>query len=140
MQLRVRFVVLGVLVAALVPAVAIGALQKNSLHAKLTGAAERPKGDPNGSGTAEIKINGKQVCWEFYVKGIAKPNAAHIHKGKAGVAGPVVVPLGATYKREACTTTTAALARAIKANPSAYYVNIHNAKYPGGAVRGQLRS
>lgn len=24
-------------------------------------------------------------------------------------------------------------------NPSAYYVKIHNARYPGGAVRGQLR-
>ena len=26
----------------------------------------------------------------------------------------------------------------ILANPAAYYVNVHNADYPGGAVRGQL--
>jgi hypothetical protein len=26
----------------------------------------------------------------------------------------------------------------IVANPSAYYVNVHTAEFPGGAVRGQL--
>ncbi len=138
--MRVRFVVVGALVAALVPAVAIGALEKNSLHATLTGAAETPKGDPDGRGTAEIKINGRQVCWELTVSKIGKPQSAHIHKGKAGVAGPVVVPLGAAYKSDGCMRATAALASAIAAKPGSYYVNVHNAKYPGGAVRGQLRS
>jgi CHRD domain len=138
--MRTRFVVVGVLVAALVPTIAAGALEKNSLHATLTGAAERPKGDPDGRGTAEIKINGRQVCWELTVSRIGKPNAAHIHKGRAGVAGPVVVPLGAAYKSKGCTRATAAVASAIAARPGAYYVNVHNAKYPAGAVRGQLRS
>jgi hypothetical protein len=138
--MRVRLVLLGALVVALVPAIAFAAPQKNSLHATLTGNAETPKGDSDGRGTAEIKINGKQVCWELTVSKIGKPNAAHIHKGKAGVAGPVVVPLGATYKAKGCTQSTAALARAILAKPGSYYVNVHNAKYPGGAVRGQLRS
>ncbi len=26
----------------------------------------------------------------------------------------------------------------ILANPSAYYVNVHNAEFPSGAIRGQL--
>ena len=31
-----------------------------------------------------------------------------------------------------------AIANAIKANPGAYYVNIHNGAFPNGAIRGQL--
>ena len=135
-----RLIVFGVLLAALVPAIALAVPQKNSLHATLTGAAERPKGDPDGRGTAEIKINGRQVCWELTVSKIGKPNASHIHKGKAGVAGGVVVPLGATYKAKGCTRTTMATANAIRTKPSGFYVNVHNVKYPGGAVRGQLRN
>jgi hypothetical protein len=138
--MRTALLALGVLVAALVPTVATGTVEKNSLHATLTGKAESPKGDPDGRGTAEIKINGRRVCWELSVSKIGKPQAAHIHKGRAGVAGPVVVPLGATYKAEGCMQTTAAIARAIASNPGAYYVNVHTAKYAAGAVRGQLRS
>jgi hypothetical protein len=138
--MRARLVVLGVLVAAFIPAVALGALEKSSLHASLTGAAETPKGDPDGRGTAEIKINGRQVCWELTVSKIGKPQAAHIHRGRPGVAGPVIVPLGETYKAKGCIRTTLASANAIAARPGAYYVNVHNAKYAAGAVRGQLRS
>jgi hypothetical protein len=112
----------------------------NSLHAALTGKAETPKGDPDGSGTAEVKITGRRVCWEIKAAKVATLAAAHIHKGRAGVAGPVVVPFGATYKGKGCATATAAVAAAIKATPGAYYVNVHNAKYPGGALRGQLRN
>jgi hypothetical protein len=56
------------------------------------------------------------------------------------VAGPVVVPFGKTFKAKGCVTSTAAITAAILRNPGAYYVNVHNAKYPAGALRGQLRS
>jgi hypothetical protein len=130
------------LVAALVVAVgATAATQKsNSLHATLTGKAETPKGDPDGRGTAEVKITGRKVCWEIKVSGVQKIVAAHIHKGRPGSAGPVVVPFGKVFKAKGCTTTTAAIAAAIEKSPSAYYVNVHNAKYPAGALRGQLKS
>ncbi|MDX6437482.1 MAG: hypothetical protein QOF45_65 [Gaiellaceae bacterium] len=138
--MRPKYVAAGLLVALLPVAVASGALQKGgtSLHATLTGKVEVPKGDPDGRGTAEIKITGTKVCWEIKATKVGSLSAAHIHKGKAGVAGPVVVPFGKTYKSKGC--TTAAVAAAIKKNPGAYYVNVHNAKYPAGALRGQLHS
>jgi hypothetical protein len=137
--MRLRFLALLLVVGATVPAVALASAQKSSLHATLSGKVEVPKGDPDGRGTAEIKISGRQVCWELTVSRIGKPQAAHIHKGKPGKAGPVVVGFGATYKAKGCTRTTSATARAILATPGAFYVNVHNAQYPAGAVRGQLR-
>ena len=140
--MRFRYIIAGAIAALIPVAGASGALQKdgNSLHATLTGKVEVPKGDADGTGTAEVKITGTKVCWEIKTTKVASLSAAHIHKGKAGVAGPVVVPFGKTYKAKGCATTTAAIAAAIRNNPRAYYVNVHNAKYPAGALRGQLRS
>jgi hypothetical protein len=136
-----RYLGLVVLVALVVAAGATAAAQKGgSLHATLTGKAETPKGDADGRGTAEVKVTGRRVCWEIKVSKVQTIMAAHIHKGKPGVAGPVVVPFGKVFKAKGCTTTTAAIAAAIQRNPAAYYVNVHNAKYPGGALRGQLHA
>jgi len=136
-----RYVGLTFLAALVVAAGATaGGLKSNSLHATLLGKSETPKGDPDGRGTAEVKITGRMVCWEIKVSRVQTIVAAHIHKGAPGVAGPVVVPFGKIFKAKGCTTTTAAIAAAIEKKPAAYYVNVHNAKYPGGALRGQLRS
>jgi hypothetical protein len=140
--MRLKYLAIGLLIALVTAAGATAALQKGtkSLHATLVGKVEVPKGDPNGKGTAEVKITGTKVCWEFKTSGVQKLLAAHIHKGGAGVAGPVVVPFGASFKAKGCTTTTAALAAAILKHPGQYYVNVHNKTYPGGALRGQLQS
>jgi hypothetical protein len=92
-------------------------------------------------GKTEIRLTPStgKVCWETTITKIdGKPNASHIHKGRRGVSGKVVVPLGAGYKRQGCTTASKALVRAIVRSPGAYYVNVHNAKHPAGAMRGQL--
>ena len=137
-----KSVVVGATIALISVAGASGALQKggDSLHATLSGKVEVPKGDPDGTGTAEVKITGTTVCWEIKASKVATLVAAHIHKGRAGVAGPVAVPFGKTYKPKGCVKAPLAVAVAIKTNPSAYYVNVHNAKYAAGALRGQLRS
>lgn len=111
----------------------------------LTGAAEVPgPGDPDGSGTAKVFVNHgqKRVCYELAVANIDPATAAHIHIGAVGVAGPVVVPLappsGTPATSSGCVAVTAELAKAILKNPAGYYVNVHNAAFPAGAVRGQL--
>ena len=139
--MRFRLLMLAALVAALVPATALGNGNKmRELYASLNGQNETPKGDPKATGKAEIKLDATtgKVCWEFTLKGVSGPNAAHIHKGKPGTAGAVVIPFGTAFKREGCTTASKALIAAILARPSAYYVNVHTSKYPAGSVRGQL--
>lgn len=109
----------------------------------LTGAAEVPgPGDPDGAGTASLSLNPGQgeVCYELSVSGIAPAVAAHVHVGPAGLAGPVVIPLAAPTEgsSSACASASRELVLAIIQNPQNYYVNVHNAEYPAGALRGQL--
>lgn len=134
----------GVAAAALAVAIAAGAATNagtTKLEAKLRGANERPQAPASNRGKTEIRLTPAtgRVCWETTIAKIdGKPNASHIHKGRQGVAGNVVIPLGAGYKRQGCTTVSKALVRAILRSPGAYYVNVHNAKHPAGAMRGQL--
>src|SRR5205085_763812 len=136
-RLMVSVVLVGAVAAAvLVPAVVFaGGTAVPTLTVKMRGAVEVPKGAPAGKGTAAVTISGSKVCWRFSgLTGIDQPTAAHIHKAPAGKSGPVVVPFGGAFKPSGCTTTTAAIAKAILAAPSGYYVNVHTAKFPAGAV------
>jgi hypothetical protein len=131
---------------ALVLGAAIVSAQ-TTLSTSLSGDEEAPgPGDKNGKGwvTLVIEADGT-ICYEGKVQAIGREIvAAHIHIGAAGVPGPVVVdldPFGADLtgnKATHCVTTTPEIAAAIIANPSGYYVNVHTADYPAGAIRGQL--
>lgn len=112
--------------------------------AVLLGVNEVPNpGDPDGSGFAEITLNQGQgtISYMISVQGIAPATAAHIHLAPAGVAGGVVVGLAAPTNGMSSGTITNVdpeLIKAIRQNPQAYYVNVHNNEYPSGALRGQL--
>ena len=113
------------------------------LSTTLTGAAEVPgPGDPDGRGTASLTVNSGQgsICYELTVTGIDPATLAHIHKGAPDVAGPVVVTLEPPTDGDskACAEVAKDIALAILKTPSDYYVNVHNAAFPSGAVRGQL--
>jgi hypothetical protein len=113
------------------------------LYATMTGDQEAPNpGDPDGFGHAIFRLNQGQglICYELHVSNIEEARAAHIHIAPPGVAGPVVVPLiaPATGFSSGCAEVDPELIKAIRQNPGAYYVNVHNAPFPGGAVRGQL--
>ena len=115
------------------------------LAAELTGASEVPgPGDPDGQGFAVIQVQpgAGMVCWFYQVHFIGTPTAAHIHAGAVGVAGDVVIPLGLPGRfgfAFGCGTASFSLLSAISLNPGSFYVNVHNATYPAGAVRGQLQ-
>jgi hypothetical protein len=113
------------------------------LSATLVGANERPiLGDPDGSGwfAATFNPGTGQVCYAYEVTGVEPLAAAHIHLAPAGSPGPVVIPLEPTSPTggSGCVTADRDLILAIIHSPSAYYFNVHNATYPGGALRGQL--
>ena len=110
----------------------------------LTGAAEVPgPGDADGTGTATVTLNHGQgqICYELSVKNIGTATAAHLHTGGATVAGPVLVGLDAPSAEgssKGCVNVDKAKIKDIMSKPGNYYINVHNAEFPDGAVRGQL--
>lgn len=136
--------------AVFLPGGAVGAVEGGRPFATtLTGAAEVPgPGDADASGSAAIVLNQGlgTVCFDVSWENIdGEVFASHIHVAPAGVAGPVVVTLftgsfGGTGAISGCTPDVDRdLIKAIRQDPSAYYVNVHSLPgFPGGAVRGQL--
>ncbi len=130
--------------AALIAGAAAASDGGRKLQTTLSGAAEVPgPGDSDGRGTATITVNSGQnkVCYKVSVANIAVATMAHIHEGAPTVAGPVKVTLrspNASGMSSGCVTVARSLALDILKRPADYYVNVHNAEFPGGAVRGQL--
>jgi hypothetical protein len=140
--MRIGLVALATAIGLTVTSLAV-AKGGNHLTAQLRGSNERPAAAATNRGRAEIRLNAAtgKVCWQFTIARIdGRPTAAHIHKGAPGVSGPVVVPLGTTFKRQGCASAAKSKIRAIASRPGAFYVNVHNAKHPAGAMRGQLRA
>jgi len=100
-------------------------------------------GARGGSGSAQLTFDPDkgQVCYMLMSKGTDTPTMAHIHNAIDGVDGPVVVSLTAPKNgmSKGCAAVKPDLMKAILANPSQYYVNVHTAAFPRGAMRGQLK-
>lgn len=125
----------------LVPAASFG----QSFSAILTGAAEVPgPGDADGSGLAVVTITGTTVRYTLFVQGINPPTAAHIHRGGSSVPGPVVVNFNPVFAGGGAfgevSGVDQGLINEILGNPAGFYVNVHTADFPDGAIRGQLIS
>jgi hypothetical protein len=114
------------------------------LEAHLSGKQEVPAADADGSGKADIRLNAKKgkVCYEITTKHINGASAAHIHAGRKGTSGDVLVPLFAGTggsKLEGCVKDIAkSTIKGITKHPKRFYVNVHNTDFPNGAIRGQL--
>jgi hypothetical protein len=135
------------LVALAIPALSIAG--PNRLEATLKGANEVPgPGDPNGKGDITVRLRPakEKVCFNLAIDKIDGASAGHIHKGDSETAGAIKVPLfeedpplTSPGNYEGCVKNVKPrLIKRIKANPEKYYVNVHNAEYPEGAIRGQL--
>jgi hypothetical protein len=120
---------------------------------RMDGAQENPAADPDGFGTFAFLGVRDTFCYLITAHQIEAPTMAHVHSGARGVNGGIVVALQVPTDGRAfdCITAvpndtpntimvlTQAELDAIIANPAGFYANVHNAPFPAGAIRGQLR-
>jgi hypothetical protein len=110
------------------------------MNVKLAGDQEVPAVKSSGSGSGTISINDDgSVSGSVTASGFT-PTAAHIHEGKAGANGKVIVPFtkeGDKFSAPAGAKLTPDQLKAFKDGD--LYVNIHSAAHPGGEVRAQLK-
>jgi hypothetical protein len=147
---RLKKVLVTLAVLALTAALAAGglaAVQKEGvkkLSAKLTAAREvpKPKGVPAAAtGTFTGTLKGKKLTFKLTFSHLSgKAFAAHIHKGKAGTAGPVIVPLCGPCKSPVSKTVTVTSQARNAIEHAATYVNVHTPKNMGGEIRGQIKA
>jgi hypothetical protein len=133
---------------ALVLLVTSGTALAQTYGAVLTASQETPPSTSSGFGNATVSFTDAthtQINVTITVSGLGSPiNNYHIHEGALGTAGPVrvnLIGLGGTFTNGKLTGTfpiTATDATNLIAHPETFYVNVHTAQFPSGAIRGQL--
>lgn len=136
-----RSAVSGLLVAVSLGLAAFSTIATaQELKFKLSGAAEVPPVATTASGNGAITV-GKDmaVSGTLMTSGI-KASMAHIHHGKVGTNGPVIITLTSSsddvWRVPDGSKLNEAEYRAYLAGE--LYVNVHSEKYKGGELRGQL--
>ena len=133
--------------AMLIPALSLAGQNTVEVTAKLKGSEEVPgPGDNKGKGEIQVFLKAKKekVCFNLEISKLDPVMAGHIHKGVEGVAGKIKVTLFETEilgegAYEGCTRNVKSKLIAKMAEvPEKFYVNLHTAEYPDGAIRGQL--
>jgi hypothetical protein len=113
-----------------------------SLTTNLSGADEKPSGDPDGLGIASLRsLPGLgQLCYQLTVSRIELPaTAARIQLASTGKTVVTLrAPDAATGVTSGCPNVSRALVRSVLARPSAYFLNVATREYPAGAIRGTL--
>jgi hypothetical protein len=110
--------------------------------AQLSGADELSDGDPDGTGIASIAVadTGDRICTTLEVRNIGQVTSAHIHRGSSRANGAPMVTLDLPDGDwlDDCVAIDRRLLSEIRGNPSGFYVNVHTAEFPDGAIRGQI--
>jgi hypothetical protein len=128
-------------------------------NVQLAGSEEVPPVDTKATGSAEFKARHfDSIYYSVNVSNIDKVTAAHIHSGKTGENGPIVVTL---FKTESPSSevmngiltrgnitntdlegpmagkTLIDLKKAMELGET--YVNVHTEEHPNGEIRGQIK-
>jgi hypothetical protein len=144
--MKKSMLVAALVAVALVVVAAAYAAETYKVNAKLTPGADVPKptgaAGAHGSFTGTYVEKGKSATlkWKLTFAGLTgQAFAAHIHMGKPGKSGNVIVPLCGPCKSGQ--TGTAKISETVidaleKGNA---YVNVHTKKNQAGEVRGQVK-
>ncbi len=101
----------------------------------------QPNPSASGSGTFTYDAASKTLMYRISYSGLTGPaQAAHIHAGAAGTAGPVLFPLTSDIVAPGAIIGTVTLTTTSEQQlyDEGLYVNIHTAANPGGEIRGQI--
>jgi hypothetical protein len=139
------------LVALALAGLALASVQRDTytVSARLNARSEVPKptGVPAGAtgsftGTAVELANDKaRLTWKLAISHLSgRAIAAHIHAGRVGKAGPVLVALCGPCRSGQRGTATISHAQLNRIEAGGAYVNVHTTKNAGGEIRGQLRA
>ena len=106
------------------------------LTADLNGENEVGVGDPDGEGIMRVRLNPKEneICFGLKVRYVDTLTRAHIHRGVAGVNGPVEVfffdtvipdPIPVPGDLRGCVYASYDTIQEIASAPYKFYINIH---------------
>jgi hypothetical protein len=131
---------------ALVVTAFAGAAETYTVSATLKNNTEVPK--PKGARLAKGSFSAKYVenktgaslTWKLtYSRLSGSALAAHIHMGKTGVAGPVIVPLCGPCKNGQTGKVHISKAVISALEGGKAYINVHTKKNAAGEIRGQAK-
>jgi hypothetical protein len=153
-------VIIGSNIAISFQTFAFATVSEQQFSSKLFGDMEVPPIETNATGLAEFRatLNEDNVAYSLNVTDIDQVTMAHIHQGKEGENGPVVVtlirfktltPTGPVNGLLAQGNITSAnlegpfagkqLSDLLSAMHSmGVYVDVHTTQYPDGEIRGQI--
>jgi CHRD domain-containing protein len=146
-----KTLVAGAAAALTLTGLALAVPQKDTVALKATLKARFEVPKPAGVRTGAVGLfTGKAVelendratlTWRLtFSKLTGRAAAAHIHVGRAGKAGGVMVALCGPCRNGQRGTATITHAKLRKIRAGLTYVNVHTAKNAAGEIRGQVKS